>query len=242
MIQSQLQKVKNYVLSRIESGKWRLHTKIPSEFELVKRLSISRSTVNRALKELSVKGFLPRVQGLGTFVSDKKFKYALLEIKSIADEISDRGGVYGCKVITLEEQKADQHISIQLEIKQGTQIFFSKIVHTMSSSTLQLAERYINPAFAPNYLDQDFNTVSPSDYLFSQGELTQVEQTIEASMPDLSTKKILHLKCNEPCLIIHRKTWSKGIVVNYARLIHPASQFTPSSLFSPKNNTSRLIA
>ena len=50
MVESQLQKVKNHILSQIGTGKWRLDEKISSEFELVRELSISRSTVNRALK------------------------------------------------------------------------------------------------------------------------------------------------------------------------------------------------
>jgi len=242
MIQSQLQKVKSHVLSNIESGKWLPNDKIPSEFNLVKQLGISRSTVNRALKELTLEGYLTRIQGLGTFVSDKKTKYALLEIKNIADEISDLGGTYSCDVLALEPLKADTHISQQLEIKQGTPIFFSRIVHHMSGTPLQLAERYINPAFAPNYLDQDFHKVSPSEYLFSQGALTEVEHIIEAIMPDEATRSILRLADNEPCLIIHRRTWSKTMIANYARLLHPASRFTPSSRFAPKNSASGIVA
>ncbi len=238
MIQSQHQKVKHHVLSRIESGEWLPNDKIPSEFGLVKQLNISRSTVNRALKELTREGYLTRIQGLGTYVSDKKTKYTLLEIKNIADEIRELGGEYTCDVLAMEEREADSHISQRLEVQQDTPIFFSRIVHFMSGTPLQLAERYINPAFSPDYLSQDFYSVSTSDYLFSQGPLTEVEHTIEAVMPDDEVKDILQLAANEPCLIIHRRTWSKKIVANYARLIHPASRFKPGSRFTPKPNTS----
>ncbi|SDP64269.1 histidine utilization repressor [Desulforhopalus singaporensis] len=241
MIQSQLQKVKSHVLSNIESGKWMPNDKIPSEFDLVKLLSISRSTVNRALKELTTEGYLTRIQGLGTFVADKKTRYALMEIKNIADEIADKGGTHSCEVITLEAMKADTYISQQLEIKKGSQVFFSRIVHYMSGIPIELAERYINPKFAPNYLEQNFQTISPSEYLFSLGPLTEAEHIIEAIIPDEATRSILQIENDEACLIIHRRTWSKNMIVNYARLLHPASRFTPSSRFSPKDTGSRIM-
>lgn len=242
MIESQQQKVKNYVLSRIESGIWLPNKKIASEFELVKLLKVSRSTVNRALKELTTKGYLIRIQGMGSFVSDKKLRYTLLEIKSIADEIAETGGNYTCSIIDLQIKKADPFISSQLETKEGSDIFYSKIVHYNSGSPLQLAERYINPCFAPDYLKQDFTKISPSDYLFSLGELTEVEHTIQAIAADSTMKTILNLNDNEPCLIIHRRTWSNDIIANYARLIHPASKFKPCGRFSPKVGSSVIMA
>ena len=86
------QQVKTYIEARIASGQWPPEMKIPSENELVASLGVSRMTVNRALRELAALGHLVRVQGVGTFVATPKPQSALLEIRSIADEIRARGG------------------------------------------------------------------------------------------------------------------------------------------------------
>ena len=80
--------------------------KIESEAELVAGLNVSRMTVNRALRELTAEGLLKRIQGRGTFVADRKPQAALLQIRSIAEEIRDRGGSYSCTVHLLQEEKA----------------------------------------------------------------------------------------------------------------------------------------
>lgn len=63
-------KIQNYILDAIQSGKYRPGSKLPTEKELSEKFSVSRITVNKALKELSVAGVLEGVRGSGTFVSD----------------------------------------------------------------------------------------------------------------------------------------------------------------------------
>lgn len=66
------QQVKDYISAPIPSGVWVPHSRIPSENELVKTLSVSRMAINRALRELTVKRHLVRLQGIGTFVAARK--------------------------------------------------------------------------------------------------------------------------------------------------------------------------
>ncbi|RTZ97716.1 MAG: histidine utilization repressor, partial [Deltaproteobacteria bacterium] len=79
--------VKDYILERIGSGKWPPDQRIPSENQLVKRLGVSRMTVNRALRELSAEGRLVRIQGVGSFVAHPRPLTTLFQIISIDKEI-----------------------------------------------------------------------------------------------------------------------------------------------------------
>ncbi|TIW30662.1 MAG: GntR family transcriptional regulator, partial [Mesorhizobium sp.] len=85
------EKVKDYVLGNIGSGKWPKDRRLPSENELVSTLGVSRMTVHRALRELTSEGHLLRIQGVGTFVAPPKPQSALIEIRNIAGEIAARG-------------------------------------------------------------------------------------------------------------------------------------------------------
>jgi len=81
--------IKRMISSRIQSGDWRPGDRIASEAELVRDIGVSRMTINRALRELTLEGQLVRVQGVGTFVAESKAQSALFEVKNIADEIRD---------------------------------------------------------------------------------------------------------------------------------------------------------
>lgn len=229
--------VKKYIIQRIDSGEWSHESRIPSESQIVKQFGISRSTINRALRELTVEGYLVRIQGVGTFVAPRKPHFTLLEIRSIADEIIRRGGSHSCDVHLLAEEKASLTLSIDMELPENSPVFHSIIVHRNNGQPVQLADRYVNPEMAPDYLKQDFTRMTPSEYLFQVGPLTEAEHTIEAIAPDDITKNFLEMPKNEPCLVIHRRTWSNNIVATKATLFHPGSRFRPSGRFKPSSTT-----
>ncbi|NCW44999.1 MAG: GntR family transcriptional regulator, partial [Gemmatimonadaceae bacterium] len=63
------QRVKRYVLDRIQRGAWQEGDAIPGEEALAREFGVSRMTVNRALRELSDEQIVERVQGSGTYVA-----------------------------------------------------------------------------------------------------------------------------------------------------------------------------
>jgi GntR family transcriptional regulator, histidine utilization repressor len=230
------QQVKTHIIWHIEKGDWPSESRIPSEKQIVEQFGISRSTAHRALRELTAEGYLVRVQGVGTFVAPRKPHFTLLEIRSIAEEITQRGGIHSCDVELLAEEIASPELANKLELAKSVPVFHSIMVHRNDRQPVQLEDRYINPAIAPDYLKQDFTRITPSEYLFKMGPLTEAEHTIEAVMPDDKTRNLLEMPEKEPCLVIHRRTWSNEIVATKAILIHPASRFRPSGRFKPSSS------
>lgn len=60
------------VTRRIRDGLWKVGDMLPSDAELAADFQVSQGTVRRALKELTDKGILVRLQGRGTFVASYK--------------------------------------------------------------------------------------------------------------------------------------------------------------------------
>lgn len=54
--------------AEIQSGRWALGTRIPTEAELVERLGVSRNTLREAIRVLCVSGMLEVRQGDGSYV------------------------------------------------------------------------------------------------------------------------------------------------------------------------------
>ncbi len=227
------QQVKQYILEKIENGEWKARVKIQSESELVAATGFSRMTVNRALRELTAEGRLTRRQGQGTFVAEKKPQSALLEIHSIADEISARGGDHSCEVHLLQEEKARPELAQSMGLKPYDTVFHSVIVHKDAGVPIQLSSRFINPLVAPHYLQQDFTTITPSEYLLNIAPISAVEHVVEALIPDVWIRELLQVNSAEPCLALYRKTWVEEFAATNSTFYYPGSRYTLGSRFIP---------
>lgn len=225
--------VRHYIEDRIRSGSWKPDTRIPSENNLVESLGVSRMTVNRALRELSAEGHLVRFQGVGTFVAKQKPQTELMEIKSIADEIKERGGIHSCDIHLLQEETVSLELAEEMGLAPGDRVYHSIMVHRDRGQAVQVAERYVNPAVAPDFLNQDYTAITPSEYLLSVTPVTEAEHVIEAVMPDASMQELLEIERHEPCLVLYRKTWSYEWVATKNRFVYAGTRHRIGGRFRP---------
>lgn len=226
-------KVKRHILDNIGSGKWATSARVPSENEIVKSFGVSRMTANRALRELRDEGVLVRIAGVGSFVADRHARAHPLEIRSIAEEIRDRGHVHRAEILSLERIRAVETLAEDFGIAPRSDLFRSVIVHFENDHPLQLEERCVLPALAPDYLTVDFSRTTPYDYLVKVAPLQEVEHLLRAVMPDERTRKLLAMKRDEPCLLMIRRTWTAGRIASVARLYYPGSRYEMSGRFRP---------
>ena len=228
--------VKSYILRMIGDGHLKPNDRVPSENELVDELGVSRMTVNRALRELAENGIVVRLAGVGTFVADSRPHSDVLRVRNIADEIAARGHTHSAKIITLEEVTAVQRQVERLEVRPGDKLFHSLIVHMESGQPIQLEDRYVCPRLAPEYLDIDFTSITPNVYLSRVAPLHTAEHVIRAILPTEEDRRLLKMDKAEPCLVIHRRTWSGGRPVSLAELSHPGSTYELIGTMSDQSN------
>ena len=86
-------------------------------------------------------------------------------------------------------------------------------------------ERWVVPALAPDYLAQDFTRTTPSEYLVRVAPLARVEYRIEARPASPALREALELEPDEPCLLLHRRTFSGGRAASIAELWHPGHRY-----------------
>jgi GntR family histidine utilization transcriptional repressor len=219
------QRIKDHLLAEIHAGKWREGDVIPSEPELAAQFRVSRMTVNRAVRELTAEQILTRVQGSGTYVAQRKYQSTLVEIKSIAEEVRARGHVHRSELHLLEPCKATEMLAAEFAVQNAHLLFHSVIVHLENDIPIQVEDRWVNSAVAPEYIHQDFLIATPNEYLMAVAPLQGVNYSIEALSPPREIADMLHLQPKEACLVLHRKTLSKGTVASVATMWHPGSRY-----------------
>jgi GntR family histidine utilization transcriptional repressor len=219
------QLIKDYVLERIHNGLWKEGDVVPSENELSGEFQVARMTVNRALRELTAEQVLTRIQGKGTFVAQPKYQSTVVEIKNIADEIEGRRHRHHADVLAMETLTADADLAERMHLRRGDPVFHSRLLHFEDDAPIQLEERWVNPAVAGDYMEQDFTACTPNEYLMRVAPLQRVEYTLEARTPHPATRSALRMGGREPCLVLRRRTWSKGCVASAAVLWHPGNRY-----------------
>lgn len=225
--------IKHYVLDAVRAGTMRPGDRVPSEAELVERFGVSRMTANRALRELQAEGVVTRRAGVGSFIAEPTPIGHIIEIRNIAEEIRGRGHAYQAIVVENVRLEADRRTAPLLGVKTGTAIFRSVIVHHESGVPLQLEERHVLAAIAPDYATMDFTTVTPNEYLTRVAPLDRVEHRVRAEMPDAAVRELLDMEADEPVLVMLRQTWSRGTLASHAKLTHPARRFELIAAFAP---------
>jgi GntR family histidine utilization transcriptional repressor len=219
------QQIKDQLLAEIHAGLWKQGEAIPSEAVLALQFGVSRMTVNRAVRELTAEQILTRVQGSGTYVAQHKYQATLVEIKSIAEEIRLRGHVHRSVLHLLERSNASALLARQFGLRTGAVLFHSVIVHFENDVAIQVEDRWVNPAVAPDYLEQDFAQVTANEYLMLAAPLQGVSYSIEALCPSAEIARMLKIPVRDACLVLNRSTLSQGQVASVVTMWHPGSRY-----------------
>jgi GntR family histidine utilization transcriptional repressor len=165
------------------------------------------------------------VQGVGSFVAQLHRISSTLTVRDVHEEIAARGHRHEARLHSLAKIKATAEQAAEFGLKAGAPLFHSVIVHFENGVAIQCEDRLVNPACAPDYLAQDFAQVTPTHYLLQVAPLSEARYTIEATLPAELEAKLLGIARRDPCLVLRRLTFSRGVAVTSVRLTHPGSRY-----------------
>ena len=224
------QQIKNYLCDAIKSGKYSVGNKIPTENQLASQFSVSRMTVNKAIRDLVQANMLVRYAGVGTFVCDAKAESPLADIKDIAEEVKHRGKRYRCQQIKLKQINAYEMLAMQMGVPINSIIYRSVLVHFEDEIAIQLENRYVLAKLVPDYIKQDFSTATPHSYLSKVCPVSKIEHIVEAVLPSEKVQALLDIDATTPCLQVNRRTWSDDRLISFACLTHPGPRYKLRSI------------
>jgi GntR family histidine utilization transcriptional repressor len=225
--------VKQHLKEQLSRGRWPPGALMPSEAELVAQFGVSRMTVNRALRELQSEGLVDRVQGVGTFAAQLYRVSSTLTIRDLHSEIVERGHRHHAEVHVARQEPATAALAQRLGLADGAPVFHTLIVHHENGVPLQCEDRYVNPACAPEYLSVDFTQTTPTHYLLEVAPLWEAQYSIQASAPTAEEARLLGIGRTDACLVVVRRTVSRGVPITIARLVHPGARYQIDGAFKP---------
>lgn len=218
------QQIRRALIKPIAEGRWPPDAKIPKEVDLIERWGAARMTVHRALRSLAAEGLVVRKRRFGTVVAARPPERPVLEIWDVAAEVARIGGTYTFEILERARIGADDPRAAPLEADPGSVLEWLRVRHFSDGEPLQIEERVINLAAAPQAADEPFDEVPPGTWLVAHVPWTDAEHVISAEGASPETAALLDIPPATACLVVERRTWNDGLPITRARLVHPGDK------------------
>ena len=226
--------IKTYLLDQMRSGALQPDDKTESENELARRFSVSRLTVQRAIRELVAEGRLTRVQGSGTFVAPKPKGFSLFDVRDIAEEVRQQGGDTQTVVLIQRQCMPEEKVRSLLELPKGEPVFEAVLLRKNGDQPVAIETRYVRRDAYPDFLEHDFEKESIYEFLASHSMLGELETTLSAISPYPLTCQRLNIRSGDPCLYLERRNRVDGKVLTLSCFTFAGSRMSLSSVYSAR--------
>ncbi len=212
--------VKAEILRRITDGPWGPGSLLPGEVELADEFGCSRTTMNRALRELSELGLIDRRRKAGTRVRMAPLREARFEMPIMRAEIEKTGATYRYALVSHTVLEAPEWLRAKLSLKPKTPVVHLICLHFANGVPFQLEDRWINVAALPEALEQEFTNVGPNEWLVKTVPFSEVEISFHAVAASNDAVTYLDHNLGDPVFCIERTTWWKGEAITFVTLSH----------------------
>src|SRR5437762_3710952 len=103
----------------IVSGRLQASQRVATEFELMKRFGISRTTVRQTIGRLRKEGLISVHRGKGTFVGHGKIEPELSALTGFVEDMQALGLVASARVLGVRDIKATGRVAESLRVTPG---------------------------------------------------------------------------------------------------------------------------
>ena len=195
---------------KISTGVWAPNTRIPSENELCKICGISRMTARNVVSQFVSYGYFYRIQGKGTFVSEKKYEFSSLQYSGLRKQLEEQGHSVSTKLISCDVMPADEFLADKLNISVGEQVFKVKRVRAANGINISYHKSYVPVKLCPGLEKKDLTNeqlckIMATDYYL---ERQYVVETLETFVADRSKAKYLNVKPGMPLLLLQDQLYT----------------------------------
>jgi GntR family transcriptional regulator len=206
----------------IEQGYYKPDQKLPSENKLKEYLGISRSTAQRAIKNLVDRGLAYRIQGKGTFVANKSITYSIVASLSFSAEMIGMNKIVRSKLICADEIKAHKLISTMLKTDENTRFYSIQRLRYVDDYPIALQTSYLPVKLVPGLIDKDVE--EHSMFMTIKNEyglnITDAHETLQAVKATPYEADLLDIREGDPVFLLERITKiDTGDIIEFVKTI-----------------------
>jgi len=210
--------VKAEILRRITDGPWGPGCLLPGEVELAEEFGCSRTTVNRAMRELTDLGLIDRRRKAGTRVRRAPLREARFGIPLVREEIEATGATYSYRRIARAQGAAPPDVAKAMQLAAGGQVLHLLCLHSADGVPYQLEDRWINLSALPQVASEGFENSGPNEWLVATVPFSDVEISFHAMAATGAQVDDLGHAPGAAVFCVDRTTWWQGSSLTHVRL------------------------
>jgi len=220
--------LKQIIINMIESRELKENDKLPTENELCKQFSISRTTTRQALKELASEDYIYMLQGKGTFVSSTKFQQDLLKFYSFTSEMKKIGKTPTSSVLEFKIIKANKKIAQILTLNQNDKVYKFIRLRLADNVPMILETTYIPYKLFPGITRKDLENTPLYGILVGRFHtvFAKAEETFRSTLLTKEEAKKLNCIKEISAIFFERATYDNyDRVIEYTKSIARGDKF-----------------
>lgn len=197
----------------IQTGRYKVGEKLPSEVELSKMCGVNRNTLRQAISELTAVGILRKEKGTGTFVGSAaafELKHKLERISSFRDMLAKTAIQAKTKIIKKVVEDADDLVAEILFLGSSKKVIVVGRIRAGNGTPYIYEESYLPADIFGGILEFDL-TGSMYDIISEHYniELARCKQTISAVNVDRKISNILQIPPNSAVIFSESVTFDE---------------------------------
>lgn len=190
---------------REEYSSWNSGEPIPSEAELCQMYGVSRTTVRKALDDLTNEGLLYKIQGKGTFVSPRKLRERFVQFTAgFYEDMVARGIPVRTEVLNQAVIPADRQLAGQLQLALGEPVVRIDRVRSVNNQPVLVSESFVPRHLFPGIEYEDLKDVSLYGVLREKfgAKLARGTRVVAAVLCGEKHSRLLHVPIGSPLLTV----------------------------------------
>lgn len=199
--------VRDRIHEQILTGLYGPGDRLPRDADIADHLRCARSTVQRAMQDLSDSGLVERRRKGGTRVRSEPVTRATLDIPITRIEVEQRGGRYGYQLIRRTEDTAPRGVLAAFDLEMPRPMVRIEALHLSDGRPYILEDRWICPETSPEIRDLDFIDQSANEWLVRNKPYSRCDVRFYAISADADVADLLDTPPNAALLVIERTTW-----------------------------------
>jgi GntR family transcriptional regulator, frlABCD operon transcriptional regulator len=223
--------VKRLILGDLKTGHCRSGTYLPSETELCEHYGVSRITLRRAVTELCAEGYLRRVHGKGTLVTEPKLKQTLVSLTGFTESLASLGHSVSYRVLEKGSHAPPEGVMERLQATADDDVVGIRRLLLVDGRPLTIEELYFlrsryEKAIDPVVKGGSFNEALKTFY----GEQpTAAERTINVDAPSPNECELLACPPSQPVYRIEKLVIGRRkSPISLSILVTPSNRVTYS--------------
>jgi GntR family transcriptional regulator len=200
------------IAAGIAGGEFPIGSQLPTEDQLIRRFAVSRTTVRKAIQNLSDRGLIEIRRGTGTFVAQPKITQDLTELTGFVEDMNALGHAATARLIDRIVVAADRDVAEHLGLPVGTHVMRIRRLRLANGVGMSLDETYLPLEIGEKIAAHDLE-VEPIFTLLEQRydiPLIEAEYELEAVCADHDVATALGVEPGSPIFLIERTSFSAG--------------------------------